>query len=129
MPVNADRVLSKLPADDSTVDKVQNELHKQVVEELKKNRYGDQPKRQRAKKANWLPPGTAYTVSAIPVEETEPLPGPSGEGRGAGEGEEGEELGVGEELGDGEGLAGAEEQVTLLKTAAMRRMMTPASST
>ncbi len=66
------------------MNSVQNELHKHVVEELKKNRYGDQPKRQRAMKANRLPPGTAYMVSAIPVEETEPLAGPPGEGQGAG---------------------------------------------
>jgi hypothetical protein len=41
----------------------------------------------------------------------------------------GKEQGVGEDLGVGEELAGAEEQVTLLKTAVKRRMVTPASST
>jgi hypothetical protein len=39
-------------------------------------RYGDQEKSKRAKKANCLPPGTAYTVSAVPATE-EPVAGPS----------------------------------------------------
>ncbi len=37
--------------------------------------------RTRAKKANHLPPGTSYTVSAIPPEENL-VPGPAGEGAG-----------------------------------------------
>ncbi len=39
-------------------------------------RYGDQEKSKRAKKANCLPPGTAYTVNAVPATE-EPVLGPS----------------------------------------------------
>jgi hypothetical protein len=69
-----------------------------------RSRYGEQTKTQRAKKANRLPPGTAYTVSAVPVppQEDEPLPGPSGEGPGrAGRGR-----GAGRSRGAGRGRGG-----------------------
>jgi hypothetical protein len=79
-PLNIQRVLSRLPPERTAV---QNEMSAQLTEELKKSRYGDPEKATRAKKANRLPPGVSYTVSAIP--EGEPVAGPSGvtsEGRG-----------------------------------------------
>jgi hypothetical protein len=51
-----------------------------------RNRYGEPGKKTRAKKANRLPPGVSYTVSAIPPDELA-VAGPSGiqSGRGSGD--------------------------------------------
>jgi hypothetical protein len=65
-PLNIQRVLSRLPPERTAV---QNEMSAQLTEELKKSRYGDPEKATRAKKANRLPPGVSYTVSAIPKGE------------------------------------------------------------
>lgn len=67
---------------------------------ITRNRYGDPEKKTRAKKANRLPPGTSYTVSAIPAEE---VAGPSGVQSGAG----GDGPGRGSGADSGEGRRGA----------------------
>jgi hypothetical protein len=76
IPFSPDRVLAKLPPEETAKQGVQDDLSKQLLDQLKKVRYGDQEKSKRAKKANRLPPGTAYTVSAVPATE-EPVAGPS----------------------------------------------------
>jgi hypothetical protein len=73
-PLNVDRVLSRLPPE-QTVGDVQEQFSRELTEELKRNRYGDPKKTTRAKKANRLPPGTSYTVSAISVTVEEPSAG------------------------------------------------------
>jgi hypothetical protein len=55
---------------------VQDRLSQQLLDQLKQVRYGDREKSKRPRKANRLPPGTAYTVSAVPAAE-EPVAGPS----------------------------------------------------
>jgi hypothetical protein len=81
IPLNKDKVLARLPAEDEARRTVQNEFDDQLTQELKRNRYGDATKKTRAKKANRLPAGMSYTVSAITAEaETlqtseEPQPG------------------------------------------------------
>lgn len=67
-PLDANRVLSRLPPENN-VGEVQAHFSHQLSEELKRTRYGEQKKTTRAKKANRLPPGMAYTVSAVPVPE------------------------------------------------------------
>lgn len=64
IPLDVDRLLSKLPPE-KTATEVQGEFSHQLAEELRRNRYGDAPKTTRAKKANRLPAGTSYTVSAV----------------------------------------------------------------
>jgi hypothetical protein len=71
IPVNVNRVLSRLPPEEGARRSIQNEFDNQLTQELKRNRYGDGEKKTRAKKANRLPAGTSYTVSAIAVEEAE----------------------------------------------------------
>lgn len=85
-PLDMDKVLSKLPPEENTRRLVQNEFDLQLTEELRRNRYGEPGKKNtRAKKANRLPPGTSYTVSAAPeppvdqeVEEDIAVPGNTG---------------------------------------------------
>jgi hypothetical protein len=83
IPFNPNMVLSRLPPEEGFRRDVQNEFDRQLTEELKRNRYGEPTKSKRAKKANRLPPGTSYTVSAVDggeeEGEAEPQPGPSGE--------------------------------------------------
>ena len=58
---------------------------RQLTEQLHVRRYGDPAEKpQQAKKANRLPAGSSYTVSAIPAneEEADPLPGTSGDTTG-----------------------------------------------
>jgi hypothetical protein len=71
IPLNMDRVLARLPAEEGARRSVQNEFDEQLTQELKRNRYGDAAKKTRAKKANRLPAGMSYTVSAIAVQEAE----------------------------------------------------------
>ena len=86
VPLSADKVLSRLPPEDGLREEVQNEFCRQLTEQLHVRRYGDPAeKQQRAKKANRLPAGCSYTVTAIPANEeaADPLPGTSGDTRGA----------------------------------------------
>jgi hypothetical protein len=76
IPLNPDRVLSRLPPENIERQGVQEDMSQQLLDELKKVRYGEPEKKKRARKANRLPPGTAYTVSAVPA--TEEQAGPSG---------------------------------------------------
>ena len=87
-PLNVNRVLSRLPPETDERQNVQDRLSQQLLDQLKKNRYGDQEKKTRAKKINRLPAGTAYTVSAVAEQVTVEGdgPGPSGVGRAAGGG-------------------------------------------
>jgi hypothetical protein len=62
-PLDKDRVLSRLPPEE-TRRSVQTEFDQLLLAELQRNRYGDPAKKTRARKANRLPPGTAYTVAA-----------------------------------------------------------------
>jgi hypothetical protein len=62
-PLDPQRVLSRLPPE-VLRRSVQTEFDQMLLDELQKNRYGDQVKKTRAKKANRLPPGTSYTVGA-----------------------------------------------------------------
>jgi hypothetical protein len=47
----------------------------QLTAELKRNRFGDPQKSKRAKKANRLPAGLSYTVSAVSAAVEEPVAG------------------------------------------------------
>jgi hypothetical protein len=58
-----DKILSRLPPD-HTVGQAKELFSQQLTEELKRNRYGDPQKAKRAKKANRLPAGVSYTVTA-----------------------------------------------------------------
>jgi hypothetical protein len=69
-PLNIDKVLARLPPL-LTPSEVRDDLHQQLTDELRRNRYGEQKKATRAKKINRLPPGTSYTVSAVPPLEQE----------------------------------------------------------
>jgi hypothetical protein len=69
-PLNIDKVLARLPPE-LTPSEVRDDLHQQLMDELRRNRYGEQKKATRAKKINRLPPGTSYTVSAVPPLEQE----------------------------------------------------------
>ncbi len=86
IPFNPERVLSKLPPEDNARQGVQNQLNQQLLDQLKLVRYGEPEKSKRARKANCLPPGTAYTVSATLLSPQEPVAGPSGDVRGCGRG-------------------------------------------
>jgi hypothetical protein len=76
IPFSPDRVLARLPPEESAKQGVQDRLSQQLLDQLKQVRYGDREKSKRPRKANRLPPGTAYTVSAVPAAE-EPVAGPS----------------------------------------------------
>jgi hypothetical protein len=67
-PLDMGKVLARLPPE-RTADDVRNDIQGRLTAELERNRYGEQKKATRAKKANRLPPGTAYTVSAADQEE------------------------------------------------------------
>ena len=84
-PLSVEKVLSRLPPEDGIREEVQNEFCRQLTEQLHVRRYGDPAEKpQQAKKANRLPAGSSYTVSAIPAneEEADPLPGTSGDTTG-----------------------------------------------
>ena len=84
-PLSVEKVLSRLPPEDGLREEVQNEFCRQLTEQLHVRRYGDPAEKpQQAKKANRLPAGSSYTVSAIPAneEEADPLPGTSGDTTG-----------------------------------------------
>jgi hypothetical protein len=86
IPLDVNRLLSRLPREKSATE-VQGEFSQQLAEELKRNRYGEAPKRTRAKKANRLPAGMAYTVSAkgdSQQEEASASAVQSGEGTSSG---------------------------------------------
>jgi hypothetical protein len=55
---------------------VQDRLSQQLLDQLKQVQYGDKEKSKWPRKANRLPSGIAYTVSAMPAAE-EPVAGPS----------------------------------------------------
>ncbi len=76
IPFNPGKVLARLPPEETAKKGVQDLLGHQLLDRLKQVRYGDPEKRRRPRKANRLPPGTAYTVSAVPAAE-EPVAGPS----------------------------------------------------
>ncbi len=67
-PLSVAKILSRLPPE-KTVGEARESFSKQLAEELKRNRFGDPKKARRVKKANRLPAGASYTVSAIPVPE------------------------------------------------------------
>lgn len=71
-PLNAQKVLDRLPPEE-TRREVQSEFDQVLLAELHKRRYGDPVKGTRARKANRLPPGRAYTVGAAGDED--PLEG------------------------------------------------------
>jgi hypothetical protein len=81
IPLNQDVVLARLPPEEGARRSIQNEFDQQLTDELKRNRYGEPGKNKRAKKANRLPPGSSYTVSAISGDQedaagtSEPQPG------------------------------------------------------
>ena len=72
-PLRPKEVLKKLPPE-QTLRSVQGEFDQVVLETLESRRYGDPTKATRAKKANRLPPGKAYTVSAV-GDQAEPIEG------------------------------------------------------
>jgi len=88
VPICPDRVLAKLPPEEDIRRDIRTDLDNQVLEELKRMRYGDpgQKKATRAKKVDRLPAGQSYTVSAIPV----PVP-PGSEAGAEGQGNSGDQ--------------------------------------
>lgn len=73
-PLSVDKILSRLPPD-NTVREAKELFSQQLTAELKRNRFGDPRKLKRAKKANRLPAGTSYTVSAVAEAVEEPIAG------------------------------------------------------
>jgi hypothetical protein len=69
-PLDMSKVLARLPPE-RTASEVRDDFHADLTAELERNRYGEQKKATRAKKANRLPPGTAYTVSVAPPQDPE----------------------------------------------------------
>jgi hypothetical protein len=64
-PLDMSKVLARLPPE-GTASEVRDKVHAGLTGELERNRYGEQKKATRARKANRLPPGTAYTMSVAP---------------------------------------------------------------
>lgn len=69
-PLDMGKVLARLPPE-RTAAEVRREIQDGLAAQLERVRYGEQKKLTRAKKANRLPPGTAYTVSAAPPPDEE----------------------------------------------------------
>lgn len=69
-PLDMGKVLARLPPE-RTAAEVRKEIQDGLAAQLERVRYGEQKKLTRAKKANRLPPGTAYTVSAAPPPDEE----------------------------------------------------------
>jgi hypothetical protein len=57
------------------VAEAKEHFSQQLTAELKRNRFGDPQKSKRAKKANRLPAGLSYTVSAVSAAVEEPVAG------------------------------------------------------
>jgi hypothetical protein len=72
--LSIDKILSRLPPD-NTVAEAKEHFSQQLTAELKRNRFGDPQKSKRAKKANRVPAGLSYTVSAVSAAVEEPVAG------------------------------------------------------